>query len=382
MKVICEKCGTAYNLPDDKVTEKGTPVKCSRCGQVFVVRRAPAVVPIVLEEEAVQLPIEPPIRTAPKEPEIQAPPAPAHEPALPIEEPAQVRVPKAQESAAKRVPITPVAAKAASAGHPALKVLAALILSVGLFCLAYYIQDTVRKTESVWSRVDEQTSAAEKLEKEMKAREPMIRASDLAFEAKKLANLWTTEGREKAKKDIEESLKANPALAIAHAVRAELLIDKAMDEDQPDPGDLDSAERSAHAAVEMDPELPDGYRALAACAWLRKNIDKAQEYLAQARSKSGNDAETLLLQARIALDQKKMDKAVESLKASLAADPLLFQSNLLMAKLYANRKDWDTALQYVQAALAISPDQKDGLAAASNYEDAKSQKSQKNPKAK
>ncbi|MCB9653119.1 MAG: zinc-ribbon domain-containing protein [Deltaproteobacteria bacterium] len=42
MIVQCEKCRTKFRIPDEKVTEKGVKVRCSRCAHVFLVARASA----------------------------------------------------------------------------------------------------------------------------------------------------------------------------------------------------------------------------------------------------------------------------------------------------------------------------------------------------
>lgn len=39
MKVTCSRCGTEYNFDDSKVTEEGVKVKCTRCDNVFRVRK-------------------------------------------------------------------------------------------------------------------------------------------------------------------------------------------------------------------------------------------------------------------------------------------------------------------------------------------------------
>lgn len=39
MKVTCSRCGTEYNFDDSKVTEEGVKVKCTRCENVFRVRK-------------------------------------------------------------------------------------------------------------------------------------------------------------------------------------------------------------------------------------------------------------------------------------------------------------------------------------------------------
>src|SRR3954471_18069206 len=39
MDVTCERCGTAYEFDDALVSERGTTVKCTSCGNQFKVRR-------------------------------------------------------------------------------------------------------------------------------------------------------------------------------------------------------------------------------------------------------------------------------------------------------------------------------------------------------
>jgi predicted Zn finger-like uncharacterized protein len=45
MDVRCEKCGTEYELEDERVTGKGVTVKCTQCGHLFRVRRKTTTAP-------------------------------------------------------------------------------------------------------------------------------------------------------------------------------------------------------------------------------------------------------------------------------------------------------------------------------------------------
>ncbi len=42
MIIRCEHCGTRFKVPDDKVSPRGTKVRCSKCKHVFVVRKGQA----------------------------------------------------------------------------------------------------------------------------------------------------------------------------------------------------------------------------------------------------------------------------------------------------------------------------------------------------
>src|SRR5438105_2751160 len=39
MIVKCENCQTRFKIPDDKVTEKGVKVRCTKCSHTFRVKR-------------------------------------------------------------------------------------------------------------------------------------------------------------------------------------------------------------------------------------------------------------------------------------------------------------------------------------------------------
>jgi len=40
MIVQCDKCGAKFSLADDKITEKGAKVRCSKCKAVFTVKKS------------------------------------------------------------------------------------------------------------------------------------------------------------------------------------------------------------------------------------------------------------------------------------------------------------------------------------------------------
>ncbi|RKG96111.1 thioredoxin, partial [Corallococcus sp. CA053C] len=48
MIVQCEQCQTRFKIPDEKVTEKGVKVRCTKCQNTFRVAREPTPAPAVL----------------------------------------------------------------------------------------------------------------------------------------------------------------------------------------------------------------------------------------------------------------------------------------------------------------------------------------------
>ena len=45
MRVACSRCNSQYEVPDDKLAAGAVRIRCSRCGQVFAVRRRAGEVP-------------------------------------------------------------------------------------------------------------------------------------------------------------------------------------------------------------------------------------------------------------------------------------------------------------------------------------------------
>ena len=39
MIVECEKCNTRYRIADEKISDKGTKVRCTKCGHVFLIKK-------------------------------------------------------------------------------------------------------------------------------------------------------------------------------------------------------------------------------------------------------------------------------------------------------------------------------------------------------
>lgn len=74
MVVICEKCDTRFRLADDKVTEKGVKVRCSKCQHTFLVKKATAGGEEAHQAASPPAPF-PPEQSPPSGPEV--PPAPS-----------------------------------------------------------------------------------------------------------------------------------------------------------------------------------------------------------------------------------------------------------------------------------------------------------------
>jgi len=370
MRVHCEKCGTLYNLPDEKVSEKGTPVKCSQCGHTFLVRRE------------THMPVSPWTQEKVESGAEAAEPQSAEEAPEPEDSGLASREEEAAFFGAEGISVNDIALRAPEEEEvefkrfavpgQTMRFLGALIICAAIIVLVFYLYDYAQKTADIWSQVDEQLAGTEQLAQEMKSQQPKRRVWELYYEAEKLLNVATPEAVEEAEKKLIEAIQTNPNLPQVHAAYAKLLACQVMAGERDD-SFLDKAAASAAKAVELDPDLPDGYRAMSYLGLARGDDTEALKYLAQALKRSENDAGTYLLEAKVFLASNEYEMAVDSLKNSIAANPLLFESNFLLAQLHANRKDWDKAIRYVERALSISPGHVGAQEAKESFESMKTQ---------
>ncbi len=86
MVIICEKCQTRFRLADDKVSEKGVKVRCSKCQHTFLVKKPK-------EAGAEEILPQPPIGEAAK------PPAPSPPEQPPPSEPEMPKAPSIDDQA-------------------------------------------------------------------------------------------------------------------------------------------------------------------------------------------------------------------------------------------------------------------------------------------
>jgi predicted Zn finger-like uncharacterized protein len=88
MIVKCESCQSRFKIGDEKVTERGVKVRCTKCGSIFTVRRAPAAEPEPEPEPQPEPPEEPEpsvFASAPAGPPAPPPDAFATDPAPLVE---------------------------------------------------------------------------------------------------------------------------------------------------------------------------------------------------------------------------------------------------------------------------------------------------------
>ena len=182
-----------------------------------------------------------------------------------------------------------------------------------------------------------------------------------AYEAYLRAGYFTTRGRDKADLDnalanVEQAIKLDAKYAPAWALRSYLsdtMADVGLTE--PTTG-FRMAREDAERAIELDPNAPAGYLAL---AWVQINRDSnwegAELSLSRAAELEPGSASVLRYRSFLSHSLGRLNEAIEFHKQALARDPLLASSHSYLAFLLYCAGRYDEAETELQRALELNP---------------------------
>jgi TolB-like protein len=182
-----------------------------------------------------------------------------------------------------------------------------------------------------------------------------------AYEAYLRAQYFTTRGRDKATLDdalaySEQAIKLDPKYAPAWAVRSYIL-DTMGDVGLIEPETAFSrAREDAERAIELDPNGPSGYLAL---AWVQINRDwnweGAELSLNKAAELQPGSASILRFRSFLAHPQGRLKEAIALHEQAITLDPLFASSHSYLAFLHYCAGQYDKALVSAQKALELNP---------------------------
>ncbi len=120
---------------------------------------------------------------------------------------------------------------------------------------------------------------------------------------------------------------------------------------------LQQAREEARRAVEVDPQLPDGYASMAFDSMtLDWNWQEASRLLARARELDPNNLRTLRMTAHLASALGQFDEAIRLHQQVVAREPLVTSHHVNAALALRNAGKLTEAEQALQKALELSPD--------------------------
>ena len=182
-----------------------------------------------------------------------------------------------------------------------------------------------------------------------------------AYEAYLRAGYFTTRGRDKADLDnalanVEQAIKLDAKYAPAWALRS-YLSDTRADVGLTEPTiGFRMAREDAERAIELDPNAPAGYLAL---AWVQINRDwnweGAELSLSKAAELEPGSASVLRYRSFLSHSLGRLNEAIEFHKQALARDPLLASSHSYLAFLLYCAGRYDEAETELQRALELNP---------------------------
>ncbi|MFN8672777.1 MAG: CsgG/HfaB family protein [Candidatus Sericytochromatia bacterium] len=128
---------------------------------------------------------------------------------------------------------------------------------------------------------------------------------------------------------------------------------------------FESAKKDAYKSLELNPLLPQTYRAIGTIKYYEKKIDEAISYNLRALELNPNDGETLLWLSSSyfskAISEKDIDKKIESLQNAIKYNKNYLTAYKLLAT-YLNKKEKiDESETILEQALEIDPKDKDTI---------------------
>jgi tetratricopeptide (TPR) repeat protein len=159
---------------------------------------------------------------------------------------------------------------------------------------------------------------------------------------------------------LERAVELDPDFAVAHAVLCEangLLYHMRYDFT---PQRLEMARASAERALALQPDLPEGHRALANYYYFGpRDYDRALEELSIAAEQLPNDRDVLIIYFTIYRRQGRWDEALQALERWERVDPQGYLAAFEAAGTFRNLREFERAERAVRRAIAISPDRPD-----------------------
>jgi serine/threonine-protein kinase len=170
---------------------------------------------------------------------------------------------------------------------------------------------------------------------------------------------WTWEAREleMAGRNFARAVELDPGFALAHAASSENHSQMFHFRYDRSPGRLAGALAAARTALEIDPSLSEGHRALGLYYyWGQRNFGLALNELNAAAAGRPGDPVILSSIGVVLRRQGRWEEALEALRQAAAADPWDEVTILDLAGTCARMRRWDEALAHCGRAIELAPD--------------------------
>jgi len=170
---------------------------------------------------------------------------------------------------------------------------------------------------------------------------------------------WSFELKELqlAEQFLQQSVAADPGFAAAHAALSEnhsLIFHTNYDRS---PQRLASSNATAHRALEIDPNLPEGHRALGHYYyWGQKNYEQALAEFSQAAAARPNDPKIIASIGYVLRRQGRWREALDALYRVAEINPRNDINSLDIASTCARMRLWTIGIEHSRRAIELDPD--------------------------
>jgi serine/threonine-protein kinase len=175
---------------------------------------------------------------------------------------------------------------------------------------------------------------------------------------------WWTSNQEKymrlAIEMLERAVELDPEFAVAHAMLSEVHSGLYHWRYDFTPERLDMAKSSAERALQLEPGLPEGHRALGwYYYWGFRDYDRALDELAIASERLPHDAGVFMAFCAIAKRQGRWNDALLVLENWQQVDPRSYREAINSAVVFTSLRAFKRAEEQTLRAIAIAPDRPD-----------------------
>jgi serine/threonine-protein kinase len=170
---------------------------------------------------------------------------------------------------------------------------------------------------------------------------------------------WSFEQRELevGEELLQRSVALDPGFAAAHALLSEnhsLLFHFRYDRS---PQRLAGARAAADRALELDPDLPEGHRAMGHFYyWGHRNYEQAMAEFTLATQGRPGDSLTVASIAIVNRRRGRWQEAIEGLERASEMDPRSNENGLDLASTYGRVRDFTNAARHCERAIELAPD--------------------------
>lgn len=313
MRVTCSNCQTAYEVPEDKIPEKGMKVRCTKCQFVFEVKRAVPIVEVIEVEQ--------------KQPAAPKAAEPTPEPRPPIQE-APVRATMPREYVAElEGAVDKFKRQRRVNSILGVVIIVAAAAIAGFLIWQFGIKPATPKTPPVDPEAV-YLEAYDLFKKDTLDR--YIEASD------KLTSLLAAR---------PEFAKGFALLSMCQTMQAELKRDSTL---------FEQSRLNLKKALDLNRNLPEAYLAVAVLAIREKDYENATEVLNSAETMAPENPQVYAVKGELLYKQGKLDDAASAFEEAVKRDSRDARAHYLLALILKEKQDYAGALSRVNQVLEIS----------------------------